>query len=122
MVTNGYVVDNRVFLLGLDKLYRDAMKRHERGELLACARRVAAPLHETPADVPVEGYYAEDEQLTEVLPPGPGSSKGRREPHTCGSLVTGVPATPSSPCLNPPFLTGAKTKQQPCGCTKNQVV
>jgi len=28
----------------------------------------------------------------------------------------------NSPCLNPPFLTGAKTKQQPCGCTKNQVV
>jgi hypothetical protein len=24
------VVDNRVFLLGLDKLYRDAMKEHER--------------------------------------------------------------------------------------------
>jgi len=38
------VVTNRVFLLGLDELYRDAMKRHERGELLACARRVATTL------------------------------------------------------------------------------
>lgn len=61
------VVDNRVFLLGLDKLYRDAMKRHERGELLRCARRVAEALRVTPADVPVEGYYAEDEQLTEYF-------------------------------------------------------
>jgi len=26
------IVDNRTFLLGLDKLYRDAMKRQERGE------------------------------------------------------------------------------------------
>lgn len=61
------VVDNRVFLLGLDKLYRDAMKRHERDELLTCARRVAAALHVTPPDVPVEGYYAEDQQLTEYF-------------------------------------------------------
>ncbi len=61
------VVDDRVFLLGLDKLYRDAMKQHERGELLGCARRVAEALHVTPADVPVEGYYAEDERLTEYF-------------------------------------------------------
>jgi hypothetical protein len=61
------VVDNRVFLLGLDKLYRDAMKQHERGELLNCARRVATALHVKPADVPVEGYYTEDEQLTEYF-------------------------------------------------------
>jgi len=61
------VVDNRVFLLGLDKLYRDAMKQHERGELLMCARRVAEALHATPADVPVEGYYVEDQQLTEYF-------------------------------------------------------
>jgi hypothetical protein len=61
------VVDNRVFLLGLDKLYRDAIKQHERGELLRCARRVAEVLGATPADVPVEGYYAEDKQLTEYF-------------------------------------------------------
>jgi hypothetical protein len=61
------VVDNRTFLLGLDKLYRDAMKRHERGELLNCARRVAAALRVAPADVPVEGYYTENHQLTEYF-------------------------------------------------------
>jgi hypothetical protein len=67
MFTEKHVVDNRVFLLGLDKLYRDAMKQHERGELLRCARRVAEVLRATPADVPVEGYYAEDRQLTEYF-------------------------------------------------------
>ena len=58
------VVDDRAFLLGLDELYRDAMKKHERGELLACARRVATALEVQPADVAVEGYYAEDADLT----------------------------------------------------------
>jgi hypothetical protein len=67
MSTVQRVVDNRVFLLGLDKLYRDAMRQHERGELLTCARRVAEALRATPADVPIEGYYAEDEQLTEYF-------------------------------------------------------
>jgi hypothetical protein len=61
------IVDNRTFLLGLDELYRDAMKRHERGELLSCARRVAAALEVAQAAVPVEGYYAEDPQLTEYF-------------------------------------------------------
>jgi hypothetical protein len=60
-------VDNRVFLLGLDLLYREVMKEHEREELLGCARRVAEVLHVTPANVPIEGYYAEDEQLTEYF-------------------------------------------------------
>ena len=32
-----------------------------------CARRVADVLHVTPADVPVEGYYTEDQQLTEYF-------------------------------------------------------
>jgi hypothetical protein len=64
----GYrVVDNRTFLLGLDELYREAMKTHERGELLNCARRVAAALEVTPAVVPIEGYYTEDQQLTEYF-------------------------------------------------------
>jgi hypothetical protein len=67
MLTERRVVDNRVFLLGLEKLYRDAMKQHERGELLTCARRVSEALHAMPANVPVEGYYAEDKQLTEYF-------------------------------------------------------
>jgi len=67
MPTDASVVDNRVFLLGLDRLYRDAVKPHERGELLACARRVAAQLRVAPAEVPVEGYYVEDTQLTEYF-------------------------------------------------------
>jgi hypothetical protein len=61
------IVDNRTFLLGLDKLYRDAMKRHERGELLNCARRVATALNVPPATVPVEGYYTENPELTEYF-------------------------------------------------------
>ena len=62
-----HVVDNRVFLLGLDQLYREAMKGHERGELLACARRTAQALDVGPADVPVEGYYADEPALTEYF-------------------------------------------------------
>ena len=58
------VVDNRVFLLGLDELYRSAIKPHERGELLDAATKVADDLSLAPADVPVEGYYSEDETLT----------------------------------------------------------
>jgi len=61
------VVDNRVFLLGLDGLYRETIKKHERGELLRCARIVANALGVKPASVPIEGYYAEDKQLTEYF-------------------------------------------------------
>jgi len=57
------VVDNRVFLLGLDELYRRAMQQHERSELLGCARTVAGVLHVAAADVPVEGYYADEPEL-----------------------------------------------------------
>jgi hypothetical protein len=62
-----HVVDNRVFLLGLDELYRRAMKRVESLELLACAREVALTLRVAPATGPVEGYYAEDARLTEYF-------------------------------------------------------
>lgn len=62
-----HVLDNRAFLLGLDGLYREAIQFHERGELLACARRTAHTLGLPPADVPIEGYYAEDEALTEYF-------------------------------------------------------
>jgi hypothetical protein len=61
------IVDNRVFLLGLDELYREAMKRHEREELLGCARETAGALSVAAAEVPVEGYYSEDERLTEYF-------------------------------------------------------
>jgi hypothetical protein len=61
------VVDNRVFLLGLDKLYRDAMKSREIGELLPCARRVAQALEVFPDQVAVEGYYTESPELTEYF-------------------------------------------------------
>ncbi len=61
------LVDNRTFLLGLDKLYRDSIRRHECTELLLCARAVAGALGIEPADVPVEGYYAEDPRLTEYF-------------------------------------------------------
>lgn len=67
METERRVVDNRVFLLGLDDLYRDAMKQQERGELLLCARAAARALSVAPADVPVEGYYYEDAELTEYF-------------------------------------------------------
>lgn len=61
------VVDNRFFLLGLDVLYREAMRHHERTELLSCARATAGALRIAPADVPVEGYYAEEAPLTEYF-------------------------------------------------------
>lgn len=61
------VIDDRTFLLSLDEMYRERMKRHERSELLACARSVARALDERRAEVPVEGYYAEDEELTEYF-------------------------------------------------------
>jgi hypothetical protein len=61
------VVDDRMFLLSLDDMYRTAMKRHERSELLACARAVASALDRQPAHVPVEGYYTEGEDLTEYF-------------------------------------------------------
>jgi hypothetical protein len=51
----------------MDDLYRQAMKSHERGELLECTRRVAETLQITASDVPIEGYYAESEQLTEYF-------------------------------------------------------
>lgn len=67
MFSERRVVDNRTFLLGLDGLYRESMKKHERVELLSCARVVAGAIGVGPADVPVEGYYAEDAALTEYF-------------------------------------------------------
>ena len=67
MAVETRVVDDRVFLLGLDGLYRASMKLHERGELLGCARLVAEAIQVLPANVPVEGYYSENEPLTEYF-------------------------------------------------------
>jgi hypothetical protein len=61
------VVDNRVFLIALDELYRTFMKRHEAGELLACTRETAQVLGVAPAETPIEGYYSESEELTEYF-------------------------------------------------------
>jgi hypothetical protein len=61
------VVDNRVFLLGLDKQYRKAMQMSEFNELRQCAHRVAAALQVSPAAVPVEGYYSESPPLAEYF-------------------------------------------------------
>lgn len=67
MKTERRVVDNRVFLLGLDEVYRESMKQHERKELLQCTRKIAQKLSISPANDPIEGYYTEDEQLTEYF-------------------------------------------------------
>jgi len=67
MKTERRIVDNRVFLLGLDELYRESVKAHERDELRACARETARTLSVTPTEVPVEGYYSEDQQLAEYF-------------------------------------------------------
>jgi hypothetical protein len=61
------VVDNRIFLLGLDVLYRNAMKGFESDRLLDCARRVAQELNIQPADGPIEGYYTETPKLEEYF-------------------------------------------------------
>ncbi len=58
------IVDNRFFLLGLDHLYREAMKEHESDKLLTCAEEVAKKLEVPPTDVPIEGYYNESPELT----------------------------------------------------------
>lgn len=67
MNQNLTVVTNRIFLLGLDDLYRTAMKCHESTELLKCAREVASVLGVEAADVPIEGYYTESAELTEYF-------------------------------------------------------
>ncbi|MCP4671141.1 MAG: hypothetical protein GY857_07530 [Desulfobacula sp.] len=67
MKTERRIVNEYVFLLGLDSLYREAIKKHERGELLDCARQLSRTLNVSPANEPVEGYYTEDEKLTEYF-------------------------------------------------------
>jgi len=61
------VVDDLKFVLGLDELYREAMKRQERTELLQTAQIVAQELGVAPANVPIEGYYSDDPLLSEYF-------------------------------------------------------
>ena len=67
MSTTQQVITNQIFLLGLDELYREAMKRHESSELLSCAQIVADTLNIGLIDVPIEGYYTESKQLTQYF-------------------------------------------------------
>jgi hypothetical protein len=62
-----YRITNRVLVLALDELYRQAVSSYERDELLPHARSVATKLAVAPADVPVEGYYAQDVLLAEYF-------------------------------------------------------
>ncbi len=61
------VITDQVLVLGLDHLYRTAMKGHESDELLRCARVVARRLGVEPAAVPIEGYYSETPALSEYF-------------------------------------------------------
>jgi hypothetical protein len=61
------VVTDRVLVLGLDGLFRDAMQAQETSILLPCARMVAAALGVSRSEAPVEGYYAESAQLAEYF-------------------------------------------------------
>jgi len=100
------MVDDRVFLLGLDALYRSAMKKHERAELLDCARRVATALNVEPAEVPVEGYYVEHSDLTTYFRLVRALQKA---PLERASEVQSLPefrrllAVTSSPIFGPPY-------------------
>ena len=61
------IIDNQVFLLGLDEIYRKKMKIYEKGELLTAARQIIDELRVPIEEVPIEGYYHEDENLTEYF-------------------------------------------------------
>ncbi len=56
-------VGNRELLLGLDYVYREAMKVFEAETLLPAAEAVAGRLAVQPGDAPVEGYYGESPEL-----------------------------------------------------------
>lgn len=62
-----FELDDRAFLLGLDHLYRQAVKQLESETLLPLARNVAGTLGVAPANLPIEGYYGETAALTEYF-------------------------------------------------------
>jgi len=66
-MTDCRVVDNRVFLLGLDNMYREQMKQCEENELLSHAQNLVDNLGIKISNVPTEGYYHENRRLTEYF-------------------------------------------------------
>lgn len=106
MKTERRVVNNRVFLLGLDELYREAIKQHERVELLRCAKEITSTLSVAPADVPIEGYYTEDEQLTEYFRLVRGLQKVPKHRESEVGSIDGykrLKQVTESPIFGPPF-------------------
>lgn len=61
------LVDNRVFLLGLDYLYREQMKIFEQEILLPAVSELIHTLKTPVLELPIEGYYYETEKLTEYF-------------------------------------------------------
>lgn len=59
-----HTVGNRELILGIDELYRDAMKPFEARELLPAAQKIANGLKQIVGDGPAEGYYGESAELT----------------------------------------------------------
>ncbi len=57
------VVDDRVFVLGLNELFRAEKQEYETAVLLPHAERLVAALRLPLLDVPVEGYYYQSEDL-----------------------------------------------------------
>jgi len=58
------IIGDREVILGLDYLYRNSMKMHERKTLLPCADTLVKKLSIPIEDVPIEGYYSETPELT----------------------------------------------------------
>jgi hypothetical protein len=57
------VVDDRAFVIGLSELFRQEMKSYEVGHLLPLAETACIDLDLSPANVTVEGYYTESDEL-----------------------------------------------------------
>lgn len=57
------VIDDQAFVVGLSELFRQEMKAYEVTSLLPLAESVCETLGLSPADVPIEGYYAESTEL-----------------------------------------------------------
>lgn len=60
-------INNRNLVLAIDYLYREDMKRFEVGALLPAASKLVELLSLSLVDVPVEGYYTENEDLTKYF-------------------------------------------------------
>lgn len=60
-------VNNRELVLGLDYLYRKAMKVFEVEKLLPLSKRLLKVLNAPKLEVPIEGYYGESEGLKEYF-------------------------------------------------------